>query len=93
MMTNMRELQGVFILLGLNIKLCPKLSCAKFAGPPESESKDNQCIKKNSTVAKMSLSNGKFTQSSLLKEFNKKIRKNLKYVNFNVEESCDVMEL
>ena len=30
-MINMRELQDVFILLGINIKLCPKLSCAKLA--------------------------------------------------------------
>jgi len=69
MMTNIRELQDFFLLLGLNFKLCPKLSCAKFDGPSgsdvkeelDSESKDNQFIKKNSSLAKMSSSNGKFT--------------------------------
>ena len=55
-MTNMRALQDVFVLLGLNIKLCPKLSSAKLQETAPSggvdvkeevlESEDNQLIKK-----------------------------------------------
>merc|ERR1719352_736945 len=94
-MTNMRELQDVFLLLGLNIKLCPKLSCTKFAGDTGSsgsvvkeevleEPEDHQLINTNSSVAKMS-SRGQFRQSSLLKEFKKNMRRKLMEVNGSVE--------
>jgi len=102
-MTNMRELQDVFLLLGLSIKLCPKLSCAKFAketGPSDSAVKEelleelegNQIIKKKSTVAKMSSSSGKFRQSSLLKEFKKNMRRDLMDQNDNIEKRVEKID-
>jgi hypothetical protein len=100
-MINMRELQDVFVLLGINIKLCPKLSYAKLAKETGSsgggvvkeevlESEDNQLIKKKSNVAKMSSSSGMFRQSRLLKEFKKNIMRNL---TDEVDANCSEMTL
>ena len=75
-MTNMKELQDVLVMLGLNVKLCPKLFSAKIdtkdvikeevseKTPEELEAHFQwvQMIKKKSTIVKTS-SSGKFRHS------------------------------
>ena len=89
-MTNMKELQDVLVMLGLNVKLCPKLFSAKIGTkdvikeevsektPEELEAHFQwvQMIKKKSTIVKTS-SSGKFRQSRMLKEFKKNVMWNL----------------
>ena len=99
-MTNMKELQDVLVMLGLNVKLCPKLFSAKIGTkdvikeevsektPEELEAHFQwvQMIKKKSTIVKTS-SSGKFRQSRMLKEFKKNVMWNLTGENENVKES------
>ena len=104
-MSNMKELQDVLVMLGLNIKLSPKLFSAKIGiegdvikeevsekTPEELEEHLQwvEMIKKQSNMRM--ISSGKFRQSRMLKGFKKNVMRNLTEENENVKESDNVFD-